>query len=57
MGGVRKLHKLSIVKNSSYIFWRYRDNPSANYKPLILRSFLSKKVEALGIYRLKGDDF
>lgn len=42
---------LSIVKNSSYIAWRYRKHPSRNYTPVVFRSKFFKKIEGLVIVK------
>ncbi len=46
---VRDNARLSIEKNSHYIFWRYRDNPGKQYLPLIVRSRFRKKPVIFGV--------
>jgi hypothetical protein len=44
---------LSIDKTSRYIFWRYRDNPSKRYEPLIVRSRCEKTTKAFAVLAIK----
>ena len=46
---VRDNSCLSIEKNSSYIFWRYRDNPGKQYLPLIVRSRYGRRLRAFAV--------
>jgi hypothetical protein len=46
----RDTYNLSIDKDSSYIFWRYRDNPVKEYRPFIVRSKYKKKLKAFSIF-------
>jgi hypothetical protein len=45
---------LSIVKDSRYIFWRYRDNPSKRYAPLALRRIMGKRPSAYAVTSVDG---
>lgn len=45
---------LTIQKKSRYIFWRYRDNPTRQYEPLIVRSRLRKRPVAFGVLSFRG---
>jgi len=47
---------LSIEKKSLYIFWRYRDNPSKKYFPLIVRNRFNGKLIAFSALSFKEDE-
>jgi hypothetical protein len=40
---------LSLVKDSRYLFWRYRDNPYKQYEPLIVESRYAKSLRAFAV--------
>jgi len=41
---------LSIMKNSNYIFWRYKHNPVKRYEPLIVRGRYKKTPKAFAVF-------
>ena len=50
---VRNDYPLLIEKNSSYIFWRYRDNPAKQYEPLIVKGLYKKDIKAFAVFSIK----
>ncbi len=53
---IRDSYELTIDKWSGYVFWRYRDRPLREYRPLILRSRYRGNLKALCIYSVEGMD-
>ncbi len=47
---------LSIEKKSHYIFWRYRDNPVKNYKPLIIRCRFNNVLKAFCVFSINDNE-
>jgi hypothetical protein len=47
---------LSVEKISRYIFWRYRDNPSKQYEPLIVRNRFGKALKAFAVFCRKENE-
>jgi hypothetical protein len=41
---------LAILKDSRYIFWRYKDNPVKRYEPLIVRKRFSNAIKAFAVF-------
>lgn len=46
---VRDNQRLSIEKDSRYLFWRYRDHPTRHYEPLIVRGRFSNVPDTLAV--------
>ncbi|MFZ5906064.1 MAG: GNAT family N-acetyltransferase [Nitrospirota bacterium] len=42
---------LSVVKDSAYLRWRYRDNPSGSYRLVQVQGMLLQKTKALAVIR------
>lgn len=53
---VKNAAGLTICKNSSYLFWRYRDNPSRQYLPVVVRSGFRKRPMAFGVLSFRGSE-
>jgi hypothetical protein len=47
---------LTIVKNSNYIFWRYRNSPSGSYEVIAMKSRILRKVKAFAIIKTTGNE-
>ncbi len=47
---------LSLEKKSSYIFWRYRDNPGRQYEVVLFRGFFRKDLRAYAVVAQQGDE-
>lgn len=47
---------LSIVKNSNYLFWRYKHNPVKRYETLIVRGRYKKTPKAFAVYSVNGTE-
>jgi hypothetical protein len=52
----RDICSLSIEKNSSYIFWRYRDNPVRQYATLTVRSRFNKSPLAFVVFSIRQNE-
>lgn len=53
----RDKYSLTIVKDSKYIMWRFRDNPSKKYEILTFYSgFLRRKLNAIAIFFIQNDE-
>jgi hypothetical protein len=53
---VKDTYNLSIDKNSSYIFWRYRENPVKEYRPFIVRSKYKKELKAFAVFSVNESE-
>lgn len=53
---IKELKFFSIIKNSNYIFWRYRDNPCKEYKLIVFRSFFTGKLKGFAVIHEQGDE-
>ncbi len=47
---------LTIIKDSHYLFWRYRDNPIRRYLPLMVRTWLRNKLKAFVIISFRDSE-
>ena len=46
--------ELSVVKDSAYLRWRYRENPSGEYQAVVIKGLLSRKLKALAVIKMPG---
>lgn len=52
----KTLFNLTILKDSNYILWRYKQKPKNDYIPVIVRSRLSKKIKTFFIALLRDKE-
>jgi len=52
----REEYPLTLDKNSRYLCWRYRDHPSGQYGPLLVRSRCSRALQAFAVYAVRGSE-
>lgn len=54
--GAREEYGLTLDKDSRYLCWRYRDHPSRQYEPLLVRSRYSKTLQAFAVYAVRESE-
>ncbi|MCX8031516.1 MAG: GNAT family N-acetyltransferase [Thermodesulfovibrionales bacterium] len=52
---IKEEQKLTILKKSDYLLWRYKEHPTKQYLPLVVRSRFTKALKALCIYRINDN--
>lgn len=52
----REDYLLTLDKDSRYLCWRYRDHPSRQYEPLLVRSRYSKRLQAFAVYAVRESE-
>jgi hypothetical protein len=52
----REEYSLTLDKDSRYLCWRYRDHPTGQYEPLLVRSRYSKALQAFAVYTVRESE-
>ncbi len=52
----REEYGLTLDKDSRYLCWRYRNHPSKQYEPLLVRSRYSKTLKAFAVYAVRESE-
>ena len=53
---VKDNFSLAMEKNGRYIFWRYRNHPSKQYEPIVVRGRFTKGLKALAIFSIRENE-
>ncbi|MEW6053891.1 MAG: GNAT family N-acetyltransferase [Nitrospirota bacterium] len=48
--------ELSIVKDSAFLRWRYRENPAGEYQAVVFKGLLSRSIKALAVIKITGEE-
>jgi hypothetical protein len=52
----REEYSLTLDKDYGYLCWRYRDHPSGQYEPLLVRSRYGKTLQAFAVYAVRESE-
>jgi hypothetical protein len=52
----REGYNITLDKDCRYLCWRYRDHPSRQYVPLLIRSRLSRVLQAFAVYAVRESE-
>jgi len=55
-GKVKDNFDLAIEKKGRYIFWRYKNHPSKQYEPIIVRGRFTGRLKALAIFSIRENE-